>query len=522
MMVAECRVWSFSHGWSDLTDNAFVSFFTDTHRAVDRWLHHPLDELSSWQRWLRYVIDLVRYCVLKLNANRAPQMAAALTYRTIFSLVPVLVISLLVFSAFNLDSIRDQVQDEVTRFLNLNAIEMTTTTDGGAVEEVNIGTFLDRFIDRAARINYTAIGGVGVLLLVWAALALLITVEDCFNTVCEVGRGRSWTRRIVMYWTVLTLGPLLLSMSLYMSAGAAGLAAAWSEHAGVQFLLAGFNQAGAFAASWLLLFTLYKVMPHTSIHIRSAALGAAISAIAFSGAKWAFGLFIGQAVSFSNIYGVVGLVPLFLLWVYVVWWIVLLGLQVAYTAQSMPAGGFGAHRRAAEARAAADRGRVYATTWALPVMALIAEAFERGEALEFEALRQRLDLPGEFLRGVMDRLTGAALVRVSVEPGGGVQRNDANAEDVAYTLGRPADRIALTEVLHAVEALGTPTRAQGTPGRAVLARFESARDRGATVFTVADLLERGGADGDVVQRDKDQDEDATPDAAVDASGGAHA
>ena len=178
------------------------------------WLiSHPVAELSRAQRFLRFAVDLVRHCSRELRENDAAQMAAALTYRTMFGLVPLLMVSMLAFRLFgDMQTAARHLQSAAYAFFNYEV-------DASRPEATAFKLALDqRLLDlmrSASGLSFEAIGAVGALLLIWAALGLLISLENAANRIYRAPRGRGWPTRVGIYWTVLTLGPILLLVVLY-------------------------------------------------------------------------------------------------------------------------------------------------------------------------------------------------------------------------------------------------------------------------------------------------------------------
>ena len=427
--------------------------------AEQLW-RRPVAELGLWGRGLRYGARLARQCARRLEADRATEMAAALTYRTLFGLVPAVVLSLLLFRSFvGLEGVASMLEEQVKQFLNLSDVKVAMGAEADERREMQaiIDERIAQFTERAYELDFRSVGGVGLALLIWAALALLITVENCFNTVCRAAAGRPWRYRVPVYWTVLTLGPLLLTISLY----AADRFVAWaSDLMWVGPVVEQLTRLSALVASWLLLLLLYQLVPNARVQTRAAVGGALVAAILWEGAKLAFESYVNHAVPYSALYGSLGLIPLFLLWIYVTWLVVLLGLELTDALQTVSV------REDAEAAAPEAHAR-----WLLPALAAAGAAFESGRAVSVPRLARELRIPtGE---------AAAAAARLAAD---GWLRPVANGEEPAYVLALPADRIPVAEVL----AGDSPP--DGVPGSAFLQRLEAARRRAAGDATLADVL----------------------------------
>ena len=268
-----------------------------------RLLTQPTGELTRMQRSARWLIELVRHCGRELLHDRAAEMAAALTYRTIFSLVPTFVLLLLVFNAFGgFKEHGMELQNEVYSWLGLSSLQIPSTSAGAASQPVaaadstlvgsspeeqdlkaSFDTLVSALTSRTSNVSFGKIGVVGLALLIWAALALVVTVERSFNRIYDCATGRSWHLRIPIYWAIITLGPVLLFVSIYLTGK---LVALVSTIAFIGPVLAWFSGFTALLASWLLLFLLYVLMPNTTVRLRPALIGSFVTAVLYELGKW--------------------------------------------------------------------------------------------------------------------------------------------------------------------------------------------------------------------------------------------
>ncbi len=432
---------------------------------ISRLLAEPVGELTRVQRTVRYSLELARYCAEQLRRDRAPQMAAALTYRTIFSLVPTLILALLVFRAFiTFEQAQVVLQQKVFTFFELDKLQMSAADSQTIVDKLN------EFIERGYKLNVASVGGVGLLLLVWAALALVVTVEQCFNLVFNCRVGRAWHHRVLLYWGVLTLGPVLLGVSMYLTGRLYGVA---SE---LPYIGALFQTLGSFAAlgaSWLLLMMVYVLMPNTQVKLRPAMIGAFVAAVLWELGKVGFKFYVTKAVGYSVIYGSLGLLPLFLFWVYLTWLIVLFGLELTHVLQTMPGRLLHQQKRTDERDLIAD------SRYLLPMMTALGESFHRGKTLSSDDLARQLQLSSTVAANFCQRLEREGMIHQL--SGGG------------YTLARPADQIAVADLLKLSRSLSHLDHHGSTdnPGWALLAELNAAETQASADRTLAQVLERG-------------------------------
>jgi membrane protein len=253
-----------------------------------------------------------RFAARRFYRQRGFQIAAALAYTTLLSVVPFATVTFGVIGRLPYFS---GLQDTVQGFITRNFMPAF----GDAV-----WTHLNVFSDRAAALT---LPGIAVLVLI--ALLLMATIENAFNIIWHIRNHRPAVARFVVYWTILTLGPLL--------AGTGVLAASYL------FSLELFNQLGGVYGlrerfiSWLPFITtvfvfalIYHVIPNCPVRRRHAFTGALLAALLFEGAKAGFRVYLQSVPTYQVIYGAIAVVPVFLIWVYISWVIVILGAHFTF------------------------------------------------------------------------------------------------------------------------------------------------------------------------------------------------
>lgn len=258
----------------------------------------------------------IRYVFRRIGEDRCLQAAAALTYTTLLALVPLAAVSLAIFSAFpRFASMRDQVQNFV--------FENFAPHAGDAIRD-----YLDTFL-----VNTQGLTTLGVVFLLLSAVMLLSTIETTFNGIWRSKGRRSLTVRLLAYWAILTLGPLLFGASLSISSYMWGqmIAAGGEAMAGSAPLM---GRLISFVMEIAGFTVLYVVLPHTTVRWRHALVGALVAAILFELLKKVFGVYVQVFAGYQTIYGAMATVPLFLIWMHLSWTVALLGGIVA---SSMPA-----------------------------------------------------------------------------------------------------------------------------------------------------------------------------------------
>ena len=191
-------------------------------------LSTPTAQLGKAGRFAVFQIKLWSHCIRLLKKNRCPQQAAALSYHTIFGLIPLAIVVLLIFQLFPTHSdISEKLRDLVYKELKLD-IEYPDPDDP---TKTRVPTdYLDNLVeDFFTGTHKGSITVFSVVLVIWAAFALLSTIERSFNNIWHVARGRGFLHRIINYWALLTLGPLLLVAGIFTT----------TEYTGVGRLLEG-------------------------------------------------------------------------------------------------------------------------------------------------------------------------------------------------------------------------------------------------------------------------------------------
>jgi membrane protein len=238
---------------------------------------------------------------------------------------------------------------------------------------------------------------------------------------------------------------------------------------GVSWLLAAIGWAGPVVTGIVLLAALYKLMPNTKVPFRAAVGGAVVAVPLWMLAEWGFSVYVGQ-VAGSSLYGTLGLLPLFLIWLNLTWLIFLFGAELSHTAVNLEG------MRMAEL---AER-TMLGPADLLAVALAVGGPFVRGEgATGVDKISATVKLPGVSLAKLLDRLTKAGVL-CPVEAG----------ESSAYVLARPAEGIPLAEVMSAGSA-ATEGRCDADLGEAV-GRVRRRSEQAMAGVTLADVLAGGG------------------------------
>ncbi len=395
----------------------------------------PTAQLGRASRFLVFQIKLWSHCIRLLKRNRAGQQAASLSYYTIFGLVPLAIVVLLIFQSFPAyQDIGDRVKQFAYEQLHLTKIEYSQNEENPD-EKVMLTDYLDSIIQRFfGGVNSKSLSLLSAVLVIWAALALLSTIERAFNHIWHVSRGRSFLHRMNNYWALLTLGPLLVGVGIYVTTQYAAIRDI--ETTGLAYRIV--PVILSYLLSLLAFFLLYFVLPSTKVNPAAALWGAAVAALVWSFAKHGFSTYVTQFIPYSKIYGVLGLIPLSVFWIHITWLIALFGLQLTYTTQHLKT------LDAAEIESSKNGKQEYFITNDLTVINIareIARTFARDEGpLSCEALCNRLRLPLELGDDILEYLVKARLLVKTSEP------------QVGFVPARDPEHITLSEITEALAA----------------------------------------------------------------------
>ena len=256
------------------------------------------------------VIAFFRFTWERFVEDRCLQTAGALAYTTLFALVPLTAAVLGVLAAFPVFA---DWRGDLTSWVFENFVPAAGST---------VQAYITEFAESASKAT-----AIGILVLLFSAVSLMMSIEDTFNRIWRVQVTRSASSRFVIYWMALTLGPLLLVAALAISSYAFALP--FIDAAEAQFSIkARMLSIAPFLITWAALVAAYVVIPNRAMRITHALAGALIAAVLFEAAKRGFALYATNLASYQRIYGALALVPIFILWIYLSWIIVLLGASI--------------------------------------------------------------------------------------------------------------------------------------------------------------------------------------------------
>lgn len=271
-----------------------------------------LQTLQTWP-WL----ETLKTLRLRFREDRLGLTAGSLTFTTLISLVPLVTVMLAVFSAFPMFATFQEVLQKY--------FVQSLVPDNIAKPVLSA---LTQFAGKASHL-----GTVGLVVLVATALALMLTIDRTLNGIWRVRTPRPITQRVLVYWAAATLGPLLLGVSLSLTSSviSATTGVVGALPGGVSLLL-GVIEFAVLAAGMA---GLFHYVPNTHVRWRHALAGGVFVAVGLDVAKKLLGWYLAQMPSYAMVYGAVATLPIFLVWIYLGWVIVLLGAVIAAYAPSL-------------------------------------------------------------------------------------------------------------------------------------------------------------------------------------------
>jgi membrane protein len=378
--------------------------------------------------------------------------AMALTYTTLFALVPAVVVAFSVVQAFAGEGISERIHEFLIENLAVGA-------------RSTLEPYLDKFIANA---HLASAGIVGGALLVYSGISLMSDVERAINDIWAIRRRRSIRQQVIIYWVGLTLGPLLLAASVM----AGHTARSWLAGSGIRAL----GVAAGVLLTCAFFTVIYYIVPATKVQLKAAAIGGLVAGISWEVAKWGYAIFVGRSVRYHAIYGSVAAVPIFLLWLYVSWTLMLFGAKVAFIVQH--ASTLLRKRPLASTQAGRE-------ILAGEAMLRIAAAFDRGGAPPDE---DEIAADAQALAEDVGEVLAALRVAGLVVPTG----------DGGLVPSRSLDRITLLDVRGAI----TGPRAEPPPDArvgSILKEVEDQAGRRLSEVTFLELVARSGAGRQALQ-----------------------
>lgn len=376
-------------------------------------------------------------------------MAAALTYHSVFSLLPTIVLVLITQQTFLeaddraalksklvdilIEPITSDMEPDETESVSLEvSAETAKDLSDAELRQLEFQQYrmvmekeATAVLEHLESVSLGGIGFFGLLLFIYGTTGLLTTIESTFDEVLCAHKVRPAFRRIPVYYAILTLGPVVL------------LAGQWAQNKMIEAISTGSWAAwlggplivmSPILSVWALLYAMFVLMPTTRVNLRAAAIGSLISALFWVAAIELFQLYVSRA-AITSLYGALALLPLSLFWLFITWQLILLGVEFTYAVQMLSETG-----RMPDKQDKVVTPTTLSPGWTLEIAVRVAAAFQRGSVISLGEIQRSTGLPRLVTRTLLNALSNAGIIH-EIDGRRG------------YGLARPADSISLDELL---------------------------------------------------------------------------
>jgi membrane protein len=426
----------------------------------DIWAAGLIRDRSPRSRFFA-LLRVVSITISGLHEMHVAIRAAALSFNSLLALGPLVAIAVLIsgfalgnqdpaFAAQGLNRVISFIAPQVAQYDRASAEELEQERLHGAIPDTGAPAvaatpemmkLLSTFITSSR--SGTA-GLIGILTLFIIVIGLFTTIENTFNDIWGVRRGRSLLARIVYYWSVITLGALLFFTSLTLLSAGAFMNVFFEKiplGAQLKSLFVWMLPSGSVLLLVFILTLFYRLVPHTRVRWRAALLGAVIvTALLFLNNYLAF-LYFKRVVLSKSLYGSVSIMPILMIGLYIFWFFVLVGGQITYAVQNV--------RYRSSQTAWHSLNHVTRESMSLVVLLLIARRFKvAAPAYSVSELAALIRVPSQILNESLNRLSDIKLI-TELPPAEGADQND-----LRYQPARPLTQITLEEFRREFENYG--------------------------------------------------------------------
>jgi membrane protein len=302
---------------------------------------------------------------------------------TLFAIVPLIAISFPIVSSFQIFA---DTKAKVIEFI----IKYIVPAASSLIIE-----YINKFVENSSGINIY-----GMFSFIMISMSLMISIEHSFNAVWKVKKSRTITSKLTVYWTAITITPILIGFSFYISNFFPDL----RTNSFAQYLYYLWGKIFPVLLVWLAFFVLYKLMPNKEVKSVPAIIGSFFAALFWEIGKRIFSFFIGHFANYEQIYGPASTAILMLLWIYVSWLIILFCGEIAYDIQHQSE-----LKKASLGKAKGERN--YREFYALKVIELLIDQFKKGkEALTHYQISKKLKLSPEIVQEILIALKDKNIV----------------------------------------------------------------------------------------------------------------
>ena len=380
-----------------------------------------LDKVNKRQGLLLRQLRILFLSIQGFYEDKCFTKATALTFYTIFSIVPVLALVFAISKGFGFEkNLQEQLlinYPEYTQLLNkafVYAGSMLQNTQSGLI------------------------AGFGIVLLLWSVIKLLDSVEEIFNEIWEIKKGRTLLRKLTDYITVMIISPVLMIL-------AGGIILSIENHIGNIHLLSVLNiiliKLFAYCLIMAVFTCLYLVMPNTKVNLKSSAIAGLIASIMFQILEWAYVKFQIGANSLNVIYGGFAALPLFLILIQYSWYVVLFGAEIAFANEHVDQ-----YELKNEINKLSSR---YKKIISLMIANVVSKRFYNGEKpLSDIEISEQLDIPYRLARMIINDFTETGIFN---------EIKSENSKEIRYQPGVTESKFTVNYIIETIDKKGTNT-----------------------------------------------------------------
>ena len=383
-------------------------------QQIKQMLEMDVADIASLPALFRHTTHLLRFSIRVIRRfilDQCIQRASALAYASLLAIVPMVALGFSVFTSFQaFDAMAGSVRDSLLNYL--------LPTSQKVVQDY-LGSVADKT---------TAISVFGVIGLLFTATALLNTVEEAFNDIWRITRARAWLSKFITFWATLTLAPILIGASITITSYFTALPIVKDVAQGASYL-----SEAPFLVPWLMsslaMATMYCVLPNTPVPFRYAAIGGLVAGALFEWAKFGFAFYVTEVANYERLYGALSTLPIFLIWIYLIWVIVLLGSEIAFCLH---------HPEQSHQQNSSFQKPGIRQFYSHLILLRAAQALHAGNTLKISDLIEETDLPSNILQEWLDQLCAIDLLR----------HTGTDKDETGWLPGFDAEQMTLFEIFH--------------------------------------------------------------------------
>jgi membrane protein len=376
-------------------------------------MKHRIRSLLDVVRQFKLLANFVVLVYRRFKEERCFQLCGSLTFTTLLALVPLITIMLTVVTAF---PVFNDIVATLRSFATSNLVPEASSN--------LISIYMQQFSDNAARLT-----ALGIVLLAVTSIMLMLTIDRAFNTIWRVKRPRPLIQRVLIYWSVLTIGPLLVGGSLSLTSWLVTQSMGLGKQA-PELTIAVLKLVPLMLTSVAFGF-LYRTVPNRQVTVLDAAVGGIIAAFAFEAMKIGFGHFVARIATYKLVYGTFASLPIFLMWIYLSWVVVVFASVITAVLPYWRTGGVLLKQ---------PPGAQFVE--AVEILKMLCRAYVDGRVLNLQQLRMAVKLSWEDAETILDKLVAAGWV-AKLQGNGWVLARDAGGIRVGdvfrmFVFGRDA------------------------------------------------------------------------------------